>query len=113
MMEGAQQRRLPGRVLLVFVSALICAAPATSADKEEEQAEIGREIYTEFCASCHGRDLVSPGTLSFDLRRFPKNDFERFRNAVLNGKGQGMPAWRDKIGDDDVASLWAYVRSGG
>jgi mono/diheme cytochrome c family protein len=32
---------------------------------------------------------------------------------VLNGKGRAMPAWRDKLSDEDVAGLWAYVRSGG
>jgi hypothetical protein len=32
---------------------------------------------------------------------------------VLNGKSPAMPAWRDKISDDDVKLLWAYVRSGG
>jgi Cytochrome C oxidase, cbb3-type, subunit III len=58
-------------------------------------------------------DMVNPGTLSFDLRKFPKDDPARFRNSVLNGKNQGMPAWRDKLSDDDIAALWAYVRSGG
>jgi hypothetical protein len=24
-----------------------------------------------------------------------------------------MPPWRDKISDDDLKLLWAYVRSGG
>jgi mono/diheme cytochrome c family protein len=24
-----------------------------------------------------------------------------------------MPAWRDKVSDEEVANLWAYVRSGG
>jgi mono/diheme cytochrome c family protein len=33
--------------------------------------------------------------------------------VVLNGKSPAMPAWRDKISDDDVKLLWAYVRSGG
>ena len=46
-------------------------------------------------------------------RKFPKGDFDRFRNAVLNGKPPAMPPWRDKVGDDDVKLLWAYVRSGG
>jgi hypothetical protein len=53
----------------------------------------------------------APGGVTFDLRKFPKDDFERFRKAVLEGKP--MPAWRDKISDDDVKLLWAYVRSGG
>ena len=34
-------------------------------------------------------------------------------SAVLNGKAPAMPPWRDKVGDDDVKLLWAYVRSGG
>jgi cytochrome c6 len=78
-----------------------------------DPAEQGREVYGEFCVTCHGRDMVAPGAISFDLRKFPKDDFERFRNAVLNGKGQAMPPWRGKISDEDLNDLWAYVRSGG
>jgi mono/diheme cytochrome c family protein len=57
--------------------------------------------------------MVNAGTLAFDLRKFPKDDFARFRTSVLNGKNQAMPAWRDKITDEDLDALWAYVRSGG
>jgi mono/diheme cytochrome c family protein len=51
--------------------------------------------------------------VTFDLRKFPKDDFERFRKTVLEGKRPAMPAWRDKGSDDDVKLLWAYMRSGG
>jgi len=78
-----------------------------------DDADIGREIYGEFCLNCHGRDMIQAGGVSADLRKFPKDDFDRFRNVVLEGKGQAMPAWRDKISDDDLKLLWAYVRSGG
>jgi mono/diheme cytochrome c family protein len=80
---------------------------------EAELVEQGRDLYGDFCAACHGRDMVNTGTFSFDLRKFPKDDFPRFRNSVLDGKNQAMPAWRDKITDEDLAALWAYVRSGG
>ena len=30
----------------------------------------------------------------------------------LNGKGTAMPPWRDKVDDQDIALLWAYVRGG-
>jgi len=80
---------------------------------EDDLIEQGRELYSDTCAMCHGRDMVNSGTLSFDLRKFPKGDLDRFRNSVLNGKNQGMPAWRDKLTDDDIAALWAYVKSGG
>jgi len=78
-----------------------------------DPVEQGREVYGEFCVNCHGRDMVAVGAVSFDLRKFPRDDFERFRNAVLNGKGPAMPPWRGKVSDEDLADLWAYVRSGG
>ncbi len=76
-----------------------------------DSSEIGKEIYHENCATCHGREMQKPG-LAFDLKKFPKNDFQRFQNSVLNGKGGGMPAWRSKLNEDDVQSLWQYVISG-
>ena len=78
-----------------------------------DDVDLGREVYDDFCVDCHGRDMVAPGGVTFDLRKFPKDDFERFRKVVIEGKPPAMPAWRDKIGDDDVKLLWAYVRGGG
>jgi mono/diheme cytochrome c family protein len=63
-----------------------------------EDVNLGREVYDDFCVSCHGRDMVAPGGATFDLCKFPKDDFERFRDAVLNGKSPAMPAWRDGEG---------------
>ncbi len=88
-------------------------ASATSAGAAEGDADQGHDTYQDLCASCHGPDMVNPGTLSFDLRKFPKDDFARFRTSVLNGKGTAMPAWAGKVSDEDLANLWAYVRSGG
>ena len=101
-------RKLP---VLVLAGALAIAHPACAA--EADLIEQGRDLYADTCATCHGRDMVNAGTLAFDLRKFPREDFARFRNSVLNGKNQAMPAWRDKITDEDLAALWAYVRSGG
>jgi mono/diheme cytochrome c family protein len=93
---------------LALPSMLALAAEPTDAEIDQ-----GREVYGELCVSCHGRDMVNPGGVTFDLRKFPKDDFERFRSSVLNGKPPAMPSWRDKVGDDDIRLLWAYVRSGG
>jgi mono/diheme cytochrome c family protein len=96
---------------ILAIAILGGTSPAPAA--EAELIEQGRDLYGDFCATCHGRDMVNTGTFSFDLRKFPKDDFPRFRNSVLDGKNQAMPAWRDKITDEDLAALWAYVRSGG
>jgi mono/diheme cytochrome c family protein len=107
-------RRVRQRAALPLLLAAVLAAPVAAAQQPTE-AEIdqGRQVYDELCASCHGRDMVSAGTVTFDLRKFPKDDVERFRNAVLDGKPPAMPPWRGKVSDDDVRLLWAYVRSGG
>ena len=101
--SGSQRRVFPA---LAIWAALCAGARADDAD-------LGRDVYEEFCLTCHGRNMVNPGGVTFDLRKFPKDDFERFRNGVLNGKPPAMPPWRDKIGDEDVRLLWAYVRTGG
>jgi mono/diheme cytochrome c family protein len=108
-MRGAP-RAQPLRTWVIPVLA-ICVA--LSAAARADDADLGREVYDDFCVTCHGRDMVNPGGVTFDLRKFPKDDFERFRNAVLDGKPPAMPPWRDKISDDDLKLLWAYVRGGG
>jgi len=101
----------PALALSVWAG-LAVSAGAQGTAPTPEQIDDGRKVYDEFCLTCHGRDMVSPGLVTFDLRRFPKDDAERFRNAVLNGKGPAMPPWRDKLSNEEVELLWAYVRGG-
>ena len=103
---------LRGLLPLAVVIAMLDASGSARA-AESDLIEQGRDLYADACAACHGRDLVNAGGIAFDLRKFPKDDFARFRDSVLNGKNEAMPAWRDKIDDNDLAALWAYVRSGG
>jgi mono/diheme cytochrome c family protein len=109
-------RRVAGiassRFTLLAMTAFFVASsnPARAADGDIDQ---GRDTYQDLCSTCHGRDMVNTGTLSFDLRKFPKDDFARFKSSVLNGKGTAMPSWAGKVSDEDLANLWAYLRSGG
>jgi mono/diheme cytochrome c family protein len=102
----------------IFLSAVAFACIAFSprahaeAAPTPEQVDQGREVYEDFCMTCHGRDMISPGLVTFDLRKFPKDDPARFRGSVLDGKGNAMPAFRDRMSDADVDLLWAYVRGG-
>src|SRR5258705_9241130 len=98
------------------IALLACVALTARAHAETapapEQVDQGREVYEDNCVTCHGRDMVSPGLVTFDLRKFPKDDPGRFRGSVLDGKGAAMPSFRGRIGDEDVDLLWAYVRGG-
>jgi mono/diheme cytochrome c family protein len=91
-------------VLLLILSAASLA--------QADDASLGRDIYKDFCASCHGRDLVSTG-LAFDLRKFPQNESARFQKSVLDGTAKGMPAWKSQLSAEDVNAIWDYVKSGG
>jgi mono/diheme cytochrome c family protein len=109
-MRGAPRA---GRSTTAQLLATLAISGALSAGAQADDADLGRDVYGDFCVTCHGRDMVNPGGVTFDLRKFPKDDFERFRSAVLNGKPPAMPPLRGKVSDDDLKLLWAYVRSGG
>ena len=72
----------------------------------------GLEAYEFFCSKCHGKDMVNPGTASFDLRKFPLDDKTRFYDSVRDGKGD-MPAWGDVIYPEELDALWVYVATRG
>ena len=98
---------------LALLACVALSAPVhAEAAPTPEQVDQGRELYEDNCQTCHGRDMVSPGLVTFDLRKFPKGDGARFRGSVLDGKGTAMPAFRGRISDADVDLLWAYVSGG-
>jgi len=100
------------RYALVAGFVVLGYQPAHVQDPTPDQVDQGRQIYDDLCVTCHGRDMVSPGLVTFDLRKFPKGDAARFRNSVLNGKGAAMPPWQGKVSDEELDLLWAYVRGG-
>lgn len=77
-----------------------------------EEFAKGAELFANICSHCHGPNMVNPGTISFDLRKFPHNDRARFFNSVRNGKN-AMPPWKDILHPDEIEAIWAYVRTGG
>lgn len=81
----------------------VAAADQTRIDK-------GKVSYAEKCSHCHGRGMLTPGTVAPDLRKFP-DDKERFFSVVKLGKNNKMPPWGDVLNDEEIAELWAYTSS--
>jgi mono/diheme cytochrome c family protein len=81
-----------------------------NAGVDQAQIDQGKATFAEKCSHCHGPNMVNPGTITPDLRKFP-DDPERFVTTVKLGKNGKMPPWGDLLNDDDIAHLWAYISS--
>jgi len=97
--------------ILLFATSSSFAAEVSASDPA--QIAKGKALYGTNCIHCHGINMVTPGTVAFDLREFPHDDKARFVNSVTHGKNNRMPPWGDILKPEDIDYLWAYVLTGG
>src|ERR1700733_12046733 len=100
-------------VAMLFVATGSSFATEVSAANDPAQVAKGKALYGSNCIHCHGINMVTPGTVAFDLREFPHDDKARFVNSVTHGKNNRMPPWGDILKPEDIDNLWAYVLTGG
>ncbi len=97
---------------IILISSLAFAHPAWAQDAlKPEQVKSGSEAYARHCAACHGPRMADPEGAP-DLRKFPRDQRERFLTSVSKGKNS-MPPWGDLLKPDEIEALWAYVATGG
>jgi cytochrome c55X len=87
----------------VLLLSLACTASA------QDETQPGRALYTSYCARCHGVNMVNTGAAT-DLRKFPKDEEERFVRSVNQGV-RAMPAWGSILAPGEVQAIWRYVIS--
>jgi mono/diheme cytochrome c family protein len=87
------------------------AEPAASPDdfSDPARAQRGKMTYAQHCSHCHGFNMVSAGSATYDLREFPRDQQQRFFESVTNGKNNRMPPWGDVLTQDEIGDVWAYV----
>ena len=100
------------RAAAVAAAALLAQVTLAQARFSAEEIALGHKQFDRTCAQCHGRNMVNSGATSYDLRRFPTDDPDRFFASVTNGKGN-MPSFRDALSSEQIRLLWAYVGSRG
>lgn len=76
----------------------------------------GAALYKQKCAMCHKADGKGyPGLKTPDLTdpKWQKNAKDKdIEDVIKNGKkGTAMPAFADKLKDDEIKALVAYTRS--
>ncbi len=78
----------------------------------EEVLVHGSNKYHEFCAGCHGFNVVSNRSVP-DLKYLPEVFYQKemFDNIVLKGqfKGLGMVGFSDVLSQDDADAIYAYI----
>lgn len=111
-MDVCPDARLSRAKIILAASLLAFAQSATAQDAfKPEQVKSGSEMYARHCAACHGPRMADPEGAS-DLRKFPRDQRERFVTSVSKGKN-AMPPWGDLLKPDEIEALWAYVATGG
>lgn len=104
----------------------ILGAPVTT-----EQVAVGRTIYAENCASCHGANLEGQPDWKrrLDNGRMPAPPHDESGHtwhhsdkalftitkggvgAVVPGYESDMPAFESKLSDEEIAAVLAYIKS--
>ena len=98
--------------IVLTVSLLAFVQPASAQDAfTPEQIKSGSGTYARHCAPCHGPRMTDPEGAP-DLRKFPRDQRERFIISVSKGKNS-MPPWGELLKPDEIDALWAYVAAGG
>jgi PQQ-dependent dehydrogenase (methanol/ethanol family) len=84
-------------------------APAIVLNASSKTVHMGKLLFGDNCASCHGQDAVA-GALP-DLRYASKQVHDQFAAIVLGGarSSAGMPSFRKVLNADQVRAIQAYV----
>lgn len=83
-------------------------------------AKDGKAHYERYCAVCHGQrglgngpmaKATTPPASKLTTRDVRKKSDAQILEAIANGVGSVMPAWRGVLDDQQLLDVVAYVRS--
>lgn len=105
-------------VIFAIAFGVVLTSRAMTGAASQGSARSAAELYTKYCASCHGKDgraktLKAKFNHARDLTdRVWQNDAsdERLFNSIMNGKRK-MPDFSKKLSEQEIETLVRYVRS--
>jgi mono/diheme cytochrome c family protein len=106
-------------LLVIFVIAFgfSLTSLAMSGAASHSSVRSAAELYTKYCASCHGKDgraktfkakVNHARDLTDGAWQEDASD-ERLFNSIMNGKRK-MPAFGKKLSEQEISALVSYVR---
>jgi len=82
------------------------------ADERAYDASEGKRLYTQYnCSGCHFSGGGGIGPALMDAQWIYGSNPENIYDTIVEGRPNGMPSFRQKIPDNQVWELVAYVRS--
>lgn len=94
--------------LLLLISNSLVAGGLNPPALDSAQVESGIQLYQQFCQRCHGTEMRNSGASTFDLRKFPSDEYDRFVESVSEGY-EDMPAHGDILNSAEIDALFAYM----
>ncbi len=104
------------RTLMAGVMVCALAAGLALAQNLPNPAAGGKRVYENNCADCH-RSSGEGLPVKFPALKgsaFVQGDPEQVVQVLLNGrrgKLGRMPAWRDRLSDEEIAAVATYIRN--
>jgi cytochrome c oxidase cbb3-type subunit 3 len=82
---------------------------------DDEDAVRAKATFTQVCAACHGVDAKGSQALGApdltDAISLYGGDRQTVRETLMNGRGGVMPAWTERLSDEQINALAVYVHS--
>jgi mono/diheme cytochrome c family protein len=87
---------------------------AESAPAISTAAYDGEQVFTQRCSQCHavyeGQGSFGPNLYHETRKTTDRKNATQIRKIIVEGKGK-MPAFKEKLTDDQVKELLAYIRT--
>jgi cytochrome c oxidase cbb3-type subunit 3 len=112
--------------MMIFIAVLCAVVLSTSLIAQAADAEQGKKLYGQFCASCHGQSGKGDGAAAAALNPKPRDHTDKdymskmsdadMLSVIKNGgasigKSPLMPPWGASLKDDQIQDIIAYIRT--
>jgi cytochrome c oxidase cbb3-type subunit 3 len=113
-------------VVPMFIVALCSVVVGTALMAHAADAEQGKKLYGQFCASCHGQSGKGDGPAAAALNPKPRDHTDKelmgkmsddeMLKVIKNGgasvgKSPLMPPWGAALKDNQINDVIAYIRT--
>jgi cbb3-type cytochrome c oxidase subunit III len=111
------KRRLRLIAPVALIALLVVLNNSTAASKPSTTAVDGSALFSSKCVICHGKDGAGlPNWRAKGQPDFTNVDWQKSRTdtqiaeTIKNGRGKFMPAFKEKLSDDEIVAIVGRVR---